>query len=82
MKRLSILIGGIKYENYRRLHALSWYTKPTTVLQANAPAIKNHSFCFTEDLVLHITTLKYLTGLLMKVVQLFPTTSSAAVILM
>ena len=26
--------------------------------------------------------LKYLTGLLMKVVQLFPTTSSAAVILM
>lgn len=43
---------------------------------------KNHSFCFTEDLVLHITTLKYLTGLLMKVVQLFPTTSSAAVILM
>ena len=31
---------------------------------------------------LHITTLKYLTDLLMKVVQLFPTTSSAAVILM
>ena len=27
------------------------------------------------------TTLKYLTGLLMKVVQLFPMTSSAAVIL-
>ena len=23
MKRLSVLIGGIKYENYRRLHALS-----------------------------------------------------------
>ena len=28
------------------------------------------------------STQKYLTGLLMKVVQLFPTTSSAAVILM